>query len=100
MQKVETFNIEDLEKGTVHIKTHRTGKFEKVREIAAKYLKKKGEAMKYYDLTKIVQEELSLASPQEAYNYVRNALKPDKRFEIKKYGNKGEKPLSFVVRVL
>ena len=96
---VKTFNIKDLEAGRIHLETHRTGKFAKVREITERFLHGKGEAMKYYDLTKTVQKELGLSTPQEAYNYCRNALKPDKRFKIQKYGKPDEKPITIVVRI-
>lgn len=100
MTQLQTFRVEDLEAGRIAIPTHQTGKFARVRDITANVLKLKGDAIKYYELTRLVREELELGTPQEAYNYVRNALKPDRRFVIRKFGNKGERLLTFVVRVL
>ncbi len=95
-KSLQTFKLSDLEEGKIELESQRrgSGSFAKIREMAAKHLKKEGDACTYYNLVKVVEIELSLGSPQQAYNYVRNALKSDKRFDIKKV-----KDRSVIVRV-
>lgn len=86
MDTLQTFSLKELEAGKVDLPKGRSGgKFARIREIAAQHLKTKGEACRYYDLAKAVEADLNLDTPQKAYNYVRSALKADKRFEVKKF---------------
>ncbi len=84
MSDLQTFTLKDLEAGKVEVKSSRGGgRFQAIRDIAVGALKNKGEACTYYELAKVVEKELGLPTPQQAYNYCKSALRTDKRFEIR-----------------
>jgi hypothetical protein len=91
--KVERFKLADLESGK-HIVSRGGAQFGKIREIVANVLREKTDAVEFYQIVKVVKKELTLSSPQQAYNYVTNAVRKDPRFFVLKRDNR-----NIIVRV-
>lgn len=73
-------NINDILNNKIELSGNGNGKFEKIREITNQLLKQKEVGVELSVVVKAVQKNLKLGSSQQAYNYVSNALKKDKRF--------------------
>lgn len=80
---MDTFKMSDLKDGKIVLESRRPGgKWGAIREIAASHLKQKGEACLLSELVREVKAGLEIEVPQQAYNYTKNALKHDARFEV------------------
>lgn len=102
---LQVFDMKKVLAGEVDIGSPRgnSNVFPKIREKAVEILQFKETGMTLWSLAKWVEAEFKLSSPQQAYNYTRNALQRDRRFTITTYrkdkDDKTERGRKFIVRV-
>lgn len=102
---LQVFDMEKVLAGKVDIGSTRgnSNVFPKIREKAVEVLRFMDTGMTLWSLAKWVETEFDLSSPQQAYNYARNAIKRDRRFVITTYkknkDDETERGRKFIVRV-